>query len=235
MLNLQQIFDVIDDNCDSTSTSYTVVKKTRDINLAVDKFLAMAIQDSGTWQIDDTAHTKDPIILTNLVSGQRDYHFTVDEQSNFILDIYRVMIANSEGVFYDLETVDQQSKDYKSLGFVDGQDIEGKPNKYDKTGNGVFLDPIPDYNYTNGLKMFINREAYQFLTTDTTKVPGFCPLFHEYFALRPSYQYAYRKGLKNTAELRNEMLLMERDISEYFNKRSKDEPTQIITKYRSSR
>jgi len=235
MLTIQQIFDIIDDNCDSTSTSYTTAKKVRDVNLAVDKFLGLAIQADGKWQVDDSAHTKDPILTTNLVASQRDYHFTVDEQSNYILDIFRVMVADENGRFYDLETADQQSKGYKSLGFVDGQNLTGKPTKYDKTGNGIFLDVIPSYSYTNGLKLFINREAYQFKTTDTALVPGFCPLFHEYFAIRPSYQFAYRKGLKNTADLRLEMLLMEDQITEYYSKRSKDEPTQIIPKWRSSR
>jgi len=234
-LTFSEIITLIDDNVDTDSVKYPTAKKTVDINSAINKFFAIALQESGKWQFDDSNHTKDPIVTTNLVSGQRDYHFTVDEQSNFILEFFRVMVADSSGVFYDLEAVDQQSKDYKSLGFVDGQNLTGNPNKYDKTGNGIFLDPIPSYSYTNGLKFFISREASYFTASDTTKKFGACGLFHEYLALRPSYYYAYRKGLAQKLDLLNEMNKMEADIAEYYNKRSKDEPPRIITKNRSSR
>jgi len=234
-LTYSQITTLINDNVDTTDTSYPLVKKVADVNLAIDKFFAIALQECGQWQFDDSNHTKDPIITTNLVSGQRDYHFTVDEQSNLILEIQRVMVADENGIFYDLEPVDQQTRGYKAIGFVDGQDTEGKPNKYDKTGSGIFLDPIPDYSYTNGLKFFISRQAHYFASDDTTATFGACGLFHEYLALRPSYFYANRKGLKNKLDLLNEMNKMELDISEYYNKRSKDEPTKIIPKWRSSR
>ena len=226
-LTYSEITALIDDNVDTDNTKYPLTKKVVDVNLAVDKFFAIALQASGKWQFDDSNHTKDPIITTDLISGQRDYHFTVDEQSNLILDIYRVMVANEAGIFYDLKTADQQTRGYKSLGFVDGQNITGKPYKYDKTANGVFLDPIPDYNATDGLKMFISREASYFVSGDTTKVFGACGLFHEYLALRPSYYFAYRKGLKNKLDLLNEMNKMEADIDEYYGQRSKDEKPVI--------
>ena len=222
-LQFQQITTLIDDNCDTTSISYPTAKKAVDVNLAIDKLLSILLQASGKWQFDDANHTKDPILTTDLVESQRDYHFTVDEQSNYLLDIFRVMVANSSGIFYDLKPVDQQSRGLQSMGFVDGQDIEGKPSKYDKTSNGIFLDPIPDYSYTDGLKIFISRQASYFISTDTTKVFGACGLFHEYLALRPSYFYAYRKGLPQKNDLLREMEKMEKDIDEYFGQRSKDE------------
>lgn len=235
-LTFSEITTLIDDNVDTTSTSYTTVKKTIDCNLAIDKFFAIALQASGKWQFDDSNHTKDPIVTTDVVSGQRDYHFTVDEQSNLILEFYRVMIVNKDGgIFYDLKPVDQQTRGLQAMGMVDGQNIEGKPSKYDKTANGIFLDPIPDYNATDGLKFFISREAHYFLSSDTTAKFGACGLFHEYLALRPSYFYAYRKGLPQKLDLLNEMNKMEADIEEYYGGRSKDEKAVIrprITTFR---
>lgn len=221
--NKKGIVETIDRNCGTTNIQYPLVDKAADANLALDAFFAIAIQASGKWQLDDSNHTKDPIILTDLVDGQRDYHFTVDEQSNLILDFYRVMVADENGRFYDLDLVDQQSKGAETIPMVDGQEVEGKPNKYDKTANGIFLDPVPSYNYTKGLKIFINREASYFVSTDTTKKPGIAGIFHEYLALRPSYQYAHRKGLSNAKALQTELLLMEKKIEEYYGKRAKDE------------
>jgi len=242
-LTYSQITTLINDNCDTDDTRYTLAKKVVDVNLALDQLSLRAIRASGKWQVDDSNHTKDPIITTNLVASQRDYHFTVDEQSNLILDIYRVMIADENGRYYDLEEVDQQTKGSKSLGFVDGQNLTGKPTKYDKTGNGIFLDCIPNYSYTNGLKVFINRESSYFVSGDTTKKAGFDGRLHEYLAIRPSYYYAMRKGLQVANYLGNELLKYEGDedkgitglIESIYSKRTRDETTQIIPKWRSSR
>jgi hypothetical protein len=229
------IVETIDRRLGTDSISYPLLDKTGDINLALDDFLALALTASGRWQLDDSNHTKDPIIFTNLVKSQRDYHFTTDEQSNLILDFYRVMVADENGVFYDLDPVDQQSKGIETIAMVDGKETEGKPNKYDKTGNGIFIDPVPDYDYANGIKIFINREGSYFVSTDTTKKPGVPGIFHEYFVLRPSYQYAANHGLSSAKALQTEMLLMEQKIVDHFGKRAKDEKSVIkgrITSFR---
>ena len=173
-----------------------------DINIAIDKVLSMIFSVGGTWQFDDANHTDYPIITTDLVSGQRDYTFTMDQSSNLILEIYRVEIADSDGNFFDIFPVDVASRQAPTS-FTDGQNLEGQPYCYDKLGNGIFLDPIPDYSYSAGLRMYINREASYFIATDTTKKAGFAGIFHEYLSLRPSYQFAYRNGKSNAQALQN--------------------------------
>ena len=237
-LGCKNLVDLIDANCGTTSTSYPTAQKIMDINLALDKIWSLIFQASGIWHFDDSNHTDYPIITTNLVSGQRDYSFTSDESGNLILEIFRVMVADPNGVFYDLQQVNQNQANAESMSMVDGQNIQGQPSKYNKTANGIFLDAIPNYSYDNGLKLFIDREASYFVALDTfynTKKPGFAGIFHEYLALRPSYMYAYRKGLQNVKALQTEMLLMEDKIEEYYSKRNKDEKTWTIPKYRSSR
>jgi hypothetical protein len=91
-----------------------------------------------------------------------------------------------------------------------------------KNANGIFLDPIPNYNRTGGIKVYISREGSYFTTSDTTKKPGFAGLFHEYLALRPSYQYAFRNSLDNRNILKAEMQEMEMAIMEYYKLREKD-------------
>lgn len=235
--NFTQLVALIDRNCKSNSSSYPLAEKTADINLALDKVFDLIFQNSSTWQFDDSNHEDYPFIMTNLVSGQRDYSFVSDEQGNIILDIFKVMIkigTSATDYYVELPPVDQQSADYTS-GFWSGQNLTGIPRWYDKTANGVFLDCIPNYSVTDGLKIFINREGSYFLTSDTTKKPGFAGLFHEYLALRPSYQYAYRNGLPNVNILKQEMLEMEDKIANYYSERTRDEKQQIITKFRSSR
>jgi len=234
------IIDIIYRNTGADAVKYPLEDIVSDINLAKDKFMSLVLLSSGKWQIDDSNHTDYPIITTNLVSGQRDYSFTTDEHGNLILDIYRVMVADENDIFYDLEPVDQQNKDEDTLSMVNGQNLTGKPTKYDKTANGIFLDAIPDYSATGGLKIFINREATNFSVptlgvADTTK-PGFVGLFHEYLATRPTAYYAQRKGLKNANFWVNELIKYEGSealrlngsIKNYYANRSKDE--RIILK-----
>src|SRR5574343_938810 len=215
-----------------TGNASRLAQFTADVNIALAKVWALIFKANGRWQFDDSNHSDYPIIATDLLQGQRDYSFTTDEQGNLILDIYKVMVADEQGIYYELRPVDQQS-DEDMASFYDGRNTQGKPTRYDKTANGIFLDAIPAYNYRNaeegkpGVKLFINREGSYFSSSDTTKMAGFSGLFHEYLALRPSYQYAYRKGLKNAKALQNEMLLMESDIKQHYRDRGRDEQSQI--------
>lgn len=227
-----QLLDLIEDNCKSNSASYSTADRTRDINLALDRAYSLIFQVGGTWQFDDSNHTDYPIITTAIVSGQRDYSFVSDEQGNLVLDIYKVMVADEQGNFYEITPVDQQSRNAPS-GYNDGLNVTGLPNTYDKTANGIFLDAIPNYNRAGGLKVFINREGSYFTTSDTTKKAGFAGLFHEYLALRPSYQYAYRNKLENKADLEKEMLKMEQAIMDYYKARERD-VQKTLTGYRNN-
>jgi hypothetical protein len=197
---------------------------TNDVNLALDKAFSLIFRADGRWQFDDRNHTDYPIITTNIVANQRDYSFTVDGNSNLILEIQKVAILQSATatVYQEIEPVDAQTE--KQSHFVANDTTRvGVPWKYDKTANGIFLDPIPDYAATNGLKLYISREGNYFTVADTTQMPGFAGIFHEYCVLRPAYQYAYRNGLTNANALREEMLLMEKEMEEFYGKRAKDE------------
>jgi hypothetical protein len=219
-VNKSGIVEMIDTTVKTNSASYPLTEKTRDINLALDRVFALIFQVGGTWQFDDSNHDDYPIITRSLQSGKRDYPFTEDENGNLILDIYKVMIADQNGLYFEVLPVDQQTN--PPITMIDGQNVSGQPFFYDKTANGIFLDPIPNYTVANGIKVFINRTASYFTTADATKKPGFNGLFHEYLVLRPSYQYAYRNSLPNMNVLKAEMQEMENEIMDSYKKREKD-------------
>lgn len=224
--NKRGIVELIDANVKTSSISYPITDKTRDINLAVDKVLSIIFQAGGTWQFDDSNHSSYPILTTDIVDGQRDYSFTADTSGNLILEMYKVMVADSTGLFREITPVDVPEG--APVNYFDGLNTEGIPNTYEKLGNGIFLDPIPNYDKTGGLKIYINREASYFLTTDTTKKPGFAGIFHEYLALRPSYQYAVRNSLPNISLLQDQVLRMESDIADFYKGREKDVQKTLI-------
>lgn len=202
---------------------------TSDINLGMAKVWAIIFNINNTWQWDDSNHTADyPIITTDIVSGQRDYAFLTDNTGNLILDIFRVMRKNADGIYEEIFPVDVQSDPSGiTQEFYDGVDAGGIPDKYDKTSNGIFLSPVPNYSSSEGLKVYINREGVLFESTDTTQKPGFAGLFHEYPALFACYRYAVRKGLQSKNDFLNDMLTMEAAIKRYYARRERDVQLRI--------
>lgn len=192
-----------------------------DINLALDSAFTIIFNADGRWQFDDRNHDDYPILTTDLVAGQRDYSFTVDSNSVLILEVQKILVAGDDGIYREVKPIDVQT-DRDTVAFWDGNNAQGTPIKYDKTANAIFLDPIPSYNETNGLKMYISREASYFTTSDTAKMPGIAGIFHEYLAIRPAYQYAYRNSLSNMNALRDEMLRMEQLMETYYGRRNED-------------
>lgn len=220
--NKNGIVELIDDELGTNAQSYPLLKKARDANLALDALLAIAFKADGGWQLDDTNHTKYPIIKTTLTAGRRDYKFLTDEQGNVVLDIYRVFVKDENGTYHEIYPVDMQS-DKGVESFNDGLNVQGIPSRYDKTGNSIFLDSVPSYTIADGLKVMINREGSYFVSTDTTKKPGVPGLFHEWFVLHPAYRYARRKNLKNAKTLKTDLDDMEKRITTYFTQRTRDE------------
>ena len=212
----------------TVSGSTNLLKEfTADANLAMDEYIALAIQSDGTWKIDDTNHTDYPEILTNIVSGQRDYPFLTDENGNAILDIYKVYTKSSSASAYSLlEPYDVDTEDSAST-FSDGTNTSGIPTKYDKLGNAIRFDVLPNATITNGLKVSINREGNYFTYTDTTKKPGFPGVHHSYFYLRPALDYARRNTLTSYPRIEAEYMRLTENIKEYFNARMKDEPSRL--------
>ncbi len=213
------------------SSNTTLLKKfTAGVNLTLDDFTKIAIQSSGKWQFDDSNQTSYPIITANLISGQRDYPIVSDTEGNLILDFLKILVADSAGVFHEVDPVDAQS-DKNTDAFWDGRNTSGMPCRYDKTANGIFFDLLPSYSYTNGIKAYVNREGLYFTSADTTKKPGVPGILHRYFVVKPSMEYARRKGLESYAGLAAEVLKYEGDeergiigsIARYYGKRAKDE------------
>ena len=195
---------------------------TAEANLALDDYFAIGIQATGKWKLDDSNHSDYPEIYADLAAGQRGYTFTDDETGNLVLDIYRVYAKETGGVYKLLTPVDPDSEqDLESL--YDGANTQGVPTRYDKTANSLQLDSVPSTSVTAGLRVSINREASYFTYTDETKKAGVPGLHHKYFFLKPALDFARRNGMQSLNTLEAEIIKMEKDIKEYFDRRDKDE------------
>lgn len=196
--------------------------------LALDNYLLIWAKNAGTWEADDINHLDYQIITTSIVSGRRDYPFTTDENSNRVVDVSKVLILPSSTAteYIEINPVDELiTKDSNIL--LDTR--TGRPTQYGKMANAVFLDLIPNYSATNGLKMVVNREGSYPTTSNTTKVIG-VPVYHEYFYLKPAYEHATIYGTRNLAELEKKVIDLEGSerlrvtgkIADFFGYRQRD-------------
>lgn len=217
---------------DLTSTqdvsSYSTAVKTKDINLAFDDYQNLVKQVSGTWQADDSNHTKYPNMYFNLASGRQDYSFTVDEQGNQVQDIYRVECMDANGNWRLLNAIDEM-REVTAISEIESQ--SGTPIEYWKTANGIFLKVKPDYSQTNGIRMFFTRSPDYFLSTDTTKAPGIPNGHHKYLFWKPAFWYWLPKDTQRASICKQEVDKIEAEITEDISNRNRDERVRFVPKY----
>lgn len=170
-------------------SAYTTAIKLVDINQAFDDYQNLVKRVAGSWQADDSNHTKYPNMTFNLVSGQKDYNFTEDEQGNQVQDIYRVEVMCSNGKWKVLKMVNEMNYE-DAISNIDTE--TGEPTEYYITANGIFLVVASNYSQTNGIRMFFTRSPNYFTTADVTaetKEPGIPNGHHKYLFWKPAYWY----------------------------------------------
>jgi hypothetical protein len=222
-------------------TGDALLEFTAAANDALDNYLLLWAKCAGTWQGDDMNHTNYPVLTANIVSGQRDYPFTSDDGSNRITDVSKVLILPSATAtqYVEISPIDELDT-VKSEILVNT--LTGIPRQYGKLSNSIFLDRIPNYSVSNGIKMIVNREGSYFTSADTTKVAG-VPAYHEYFYLKPAMEYAMNHGQSNYTTLKERVEELEGDearringkIQEFFGSRERDVRKRLIANVENTR
>ena len=206
----------------------TLLKQFTDrINDAYDEIVPLIFASEGRWQFDDLNHTDMPIATTNIVSGQRVYTFTSDENSNSILTIDSVSILTDATTtdYSTIRPIDTVDTDAKRL-LEDNSTNVGVPTKYDKVGNTIVLDATPNYASTNGIKIHFHRSPSYFASTDTTKTAGIPSVFVPLLALIASHEWMFTFNQNESTTIsRLEQKIQDRkmDLQKFLSNRSKDE------------
>lgn len=204
---------------------------TRYINEALNRVVNLILTADGRWQFDDTNNTDFPIATTNLVttlgSEQQDYSFDIT-----MLRILRIEVMDNTGAWNKLSPIDEA--DLYDQSVSDFLKTPGMPVYYDKQGVSIFLYPKPlatAVTSTAGLKIWFQRPPSYFLTSDTTKVPGFNSMYHRLVALIASRDYAMFKSLSITKVLADKVQQDEDSLVENYALRNKDEHVKLSAKY----
>ena len=210
---------------DGTSTVYSTTDITYSINRALEHISSVIREAQGRWQWDDTNQTDFPIATTGLVTDQQDY--SLDGTSHFRIE--RVEVKDSAGAWTKLLPIDQADVYNQSL--TDLLKTSGRPQYYDKEGNSLILYPKPSYTQTASLKLYFERGPSYFSTSDTSKTPGFNPLYHRLLSLYAAHDYAFLNVMKDLDKnLIGEIAVMESALTTSYALRDMDDRTQLKTR-----
>lgn len=203
-------------------TAYTLKDRTRNCNFGLDRLLALVLRADQRWKWDDTNNTDLPIGQFNIVSGQRDYGIT----GATYLKILKVVIKDSGGVLHELSPIDIHSPEAKAL---NEKTNTGTPKYYDLHGNSLWLEPCPNYASTLGGRIYFQRNVSYFLTSDTTKAPGFAQPFHRLISLYASEDYLAAKGLMGDRlrAVQNMIVGLETSLIDFYASRNQEDKPRL--------
>lgn len=187
----QDICTLADKLVKTDSTSFPIAEKTVYANMGNRLILTELFNAYGGWKYDDRNNTDFPISTTALTANQTNYSLPVD-------------VSSVQGVYYLAEgTTDNWTKltpiTVEQINEIDAepnfQNIASVPQYYRLLNNSIKIYPASNYTLSGGLMVEYTRDISEFATTDTTKTPGFEPIFHEAIAVYMAYRYAQANSL----------------------------------------
>jgi len=158
---------------------------TADVNVVGSEVFALIYLLCGNWQYDDSNYTDLPQAVTDLVSGTDKY--LIPETA---LTIQRLEYKDGSGNWNKLKAITKE----QIIGAVDEfLEEDGNPHYYRILNGTVELFPAPNFSATGGLKIYFDRANVDFVSTDTTKQPGFASPFHNIIPVKVAIQWLDRK------------------------------------------
>lgn len=202
------------------NTDYSLIDRTRNVNISLDEVVADLHKADPNYKWDDTSNTDFPFATLALTAGQD--HYTLLDSA---IVIHRVRIKDRNGVLQTLTSRVRSELTDSELRAT------GTPTEYYKIGQAVFPVPIPDYSASAGVALEFQRGANHFSTSDISDVPGFNPQFHQYLSVSAALRYAIANGMtKKIKELRAEKASIKEAILIHYERRSPDDRTRIRLK-----
>lgn len=195
--NGQDIVTLADLLCGQNTTTFPIAEKTTYANMGNRQILTQIFKVYGGWKYDDRNNTDFPISTGNLVANQTNYALPVD-----LISLDAVYVQNQNDSEWTklypitLEDIPDAEPSY--------EDIPASAGRYRVIGNSIKLYPAIDYSKDDALMIEYSRDISTFAVTDTTKTPGFDPIFHESLAVYMAYQKAQRNSLANLNDLKEQ-------------------------------
>ena len=185
------ICTLADNLVNSNDNNFPLTQKTVYANLALRVIWGDIFNAYGGWIFDDSNLTDLPVATTDMVASQRFYGLPTDTMSHLI----SVEFLNNGGTWIPLSPITIEK--INQNGYADSEFLKtpAVPMFYRPLATGIQLYPPSNFSQSAGLRIHFSRDISTFIPSDTTKKPGFDPLFHEGVSLYMALRYAQAKGL----------------------------------------
>jgi hypothetical protein len=191
--NGQDICTLADSMVTTDDTSFPLTLKSTYANAAMRQIWGDIFQAYGGWSFDDSNLTDLPIAKTDLVANQRFYALPMTNLSHLI----SIEFKNSGGTWIPIYPVTIEKINQR--GYADSEYLKtpATPLLYRPIATGFFLYPPANWSSADGdsLRVHFSRDISGFVPTDTIKVPGFDPLFHEGVAIYMALKFAQSNNI----------------------------------------
>jgi hypothetical protein len=190
----QDIVSLANELSRQNDSTYPLAAKVRHANAAV-RIITGVIHDAyGGWRYDDRNQTDLPRATSDLVSGQTNYALPTDSVG--LAAVYIQNEADDEWTKLTPLALEEIPGAEPSF-----EDTNGNPWAYRMTNNSIVLYPPSSYSKDDAIMVEYDRDISSFATTDTTKSPGFDPLFHEAVPTYMAWQKSMTLGLPMASDL----------------------------------
>lgn len=212
---------------DITGSTTLLADFTNYTNRAMRQIWSWIFDAYGGWQYDDGNQTDLPSSTSSLESGKVTYALPSD-----VLTVRGVEIKDEGNVWHILTPLTSEHiQDVESLG--EFEKTASTPRYYRLVGQTIYLYPASNFSQASSLKIFYDRGSVAFVTTDTTKTPGFASEYHDLVPLLASIEWLkiHLPEWTGLAIMKNDVELKKREIKKYYNKRFNQMfPPRITTK-----
>ena len=221
--------------CDTDSSSFPIAQKTREINSALEEVEAeLIVASAHGWEFGDSNYTSLPTGLKTLTNSQEAYQLSGDQSTtgidttNPLLTFKGASVKDINGLWKPLLPIHLSEIFAQGIDPAEYYKTDGLPAYYEKREDFLVLYPAPDngvsVTLTNGLKVFYDRRASKFTTSDTTKEPGFASPYHVLLAYKASLPYCSVYKKDRVPGILNEIDRLNKGLFKFYGNRAKDEP-----------
>lgn len=223
------ICQAVDRRCDSSDTSYPVLDKRAELNIAGETIVAEVINGDGVYQFDDTRYTDAPRGLGTLIEGQESYSYASE-----YLQIEAMDILGTDGVYRRIKQIDLNDLGGLSpeeyFGSTTTTTKKGFPEYYDLFADDSFrLYPAPtstSVTLTNGYRVWFKRTFKVFddatISNDYTLTPGLPSPYHALLVLLISLPFCKSYKKDRVPQLLIDIADEKKKISKHYALRNKD-------------
>lgn len=210
----QDLVSLLNDLTGMDNNVYPLVSKTRDMNTSNRTIWTWIHEAYGGWLYDDSNNTTDfPTATAALVSGQRDYTLPSD-----LLSVKGLEVKTQGGVWQELVPLtEEQIRDHMSE--KEFMITASQPMYYTPYANSVRIYPAANYAQSASIRVSYDRGSTSFVSTDTTKSPGFASQFHDAVAFGAAVTYGMYKNLPQLKGLELKWQDFENRIKKYYGMR----------------